>query len=150
MTQAVRWSLFFSLVGVLLIGSGCASKKKASKINALEAQVAVITDELARLDQSLQEVRGSIQNQPSARVSGGTSGGTSIYRTPSGFELPSQSIQIALKNAGYYQGTVDGKIGPTTKEAVKSFQRDHNLEADGVIGRRTWDKLKTYLSGASA
>lgn len=147
MTKAIRYTLFFTLAGVLVVASGCASKKKTSKqISALEAQVGVLTDEVSRLDQSLQEVRGGVQAQgetSSARVSGGGN----IYRTPSGFELPANNIQAALKNAGYYQGNVDGKIGPASKEALKSFQRDNGLEADGVCGRRTWEKLQPYLSG---
>lgn len=149
MIKAVRYTLLFTLAGVLVVASGCASKKQTSKqISALEAQVGVLTDEVSRLDQSLQEVRGGVQAQGesvSAVRSSGNSG--NVYRTPSGFELPSDNIQAALKNAGYYQGNVDGKIGPASKEALKSFQRDNGLEADGVCGRRTWDKLKPYLAG---
>lgn len=149
MTKAIRYTLFFTLAGVLVVASGCASKKKTDKqISALEAQVGVLTDEVSRLDSSLQEVRGGVQAQgesaSSARVS---SGGGKMYRTPSGFELPANNIQAALKNAGYYQGNVDGKIGTASKDALKSFQKDNGLEADGVCGRRTWDKLKPYLSG---
>jgi len=54
-------------------------------------------------------------------------------------------IQQALKNAGYDPGAIDGKAGPLTKRAIKSFQRDHNLVADGVAGRKTWEKLYPYL-----
>lgn len=54
-------------------------------------------------------------------------------------------VQKALKNAGFYKGSVDGKIGQQTKKAIESFQRQHNLTADGVIGRRTWEELKVYL-----
>lgn len=149
MMKVVRYTLFFTLAGVLVVASGCASKKKTSKqISALEAQVGVLTDEISRLDQSLQEVRGGVQAQGESFSAARTSGGSgNIYRTPSGFELPSNNIQAALKNAGYYQGNIDGKIGPASKEALKSFQRDNGLEADGVCGRRTWEKLSPYLSG---
>jgi peptidoglycan hydrolase-like protein with peptidoglycan-binding domain len=51
-------------------------------------------------------------------------------------------IQQALKNAGFYQGAVDGKMGPMTREAVKEFQRVHGLTDDGVVGRQTWAKLR--------
>ena len=69
-----------------------------------------------------------------------------IYRTPSGFELPSISIQKALKSAGYYDGALDGKIGPGTRKAIKAFQQDNGLTADGVVGRETWKKLQAYTS----
>lgn len=54
-------------------------------------------------------------------------------------------VQTALKNAGFYNGAVDGKIGSQTKRAVVSFQKSHNLKADGVIGKRTWEELSAYL-----
>ena len=62
------------------------------------------------------------------------------------FDPPSASdIQKALKNAGFYKGSVDGKIGPKTSEAILSFQKDKKLKADGVIGKMTWMALKKYL-----
>lgn len=147
MNKAIKLTLFLVLAGFVV--TGCAPKKKTSKVDALEAQIGVITEELSRLDSQLQELRGATQSGAASAVSSSrVSGGGSVYRTPSGFELPSNNIQAALKNAGYYQGNVDGKIGPATKEALKSFQRDNGLEADGVCGRRTWDKLKPYLAGA--
>ena len=154
MKNAMRLTLF-GLLGVMLTFTGCASKKK-NRLNALEARVNQMTDEVTRLDQQLQETRASIQTQENARSEAAATSSSrhgsssSTYRTPSGFELPSFDIQQALKNAGYYSGNVDGKIGPTTRTAVKSFQRDHGLEPDGVIGRRTWGKLKTYLSATAA
>lgn len=158
MTPLVRISCFISFLAVLFVGTtGCARQKKVSRMNTLESQIGVITEELARLDQSVQEIRGVIQAQPAGQqgisapfAPSSSSAASPIYRTPSGFELPSINIQTALKNAGYYRGNVDGKIGPQTKEAVRAFQRDNDLEADGVVGRRTWDKLKVYLSGATA
>ncbi|MBI3315004.1 MAG: peptidoglycan-binding protein [Candidatus Omnitrophica bacterium] len=56
-----------------------------------------------------------------------------------------EQIQAALKAAGFYNGKVDGKIGAGTRAAVIQFQRFQGLDADGVIGRKTWDILKTYL-----
>ena len=56
-----------------------------------------------------------------------------------------QDIQTALKNAGYYNGNVDGKLGQNSQKAIRDFQADHNLQADGVIGRKTWAELKNFL-----
>ena len=151
MSSVLRVSALLGLGLLLVANTGCARKK--NKVDALQAQVNTISDELVRLDQSVQEIRGSVQTKEggaaaSAVSESGASYSGGVYRTPSGFELPSLHIQKALKNAGYYKGTVDGKIGSATKEAVKAFQHDNGLEADGVVGRRTWDKLKVHLGGA--
>ena len=59
--------------------------------------------------------------------------------------IRNKAIQTALRNANFYSGEIDGKIGPKTKEAVKEFQTSKNLTADGIVGARTWSKLKLYL-----
>ena len=152
MKKILSLGLFIGLISLPFFNTGCASKSSTQKrVNALEAQVGVLTDEITRLDQQLQAIRGGADQAGGYAAGGATSAAqTAIYRTPSGFELPSRDIQKALQSAGYYQGTVDGKIGPGTKDAVKAFQRDHGLEADGVVGRQTWDKLKVYTSGSGA
>lgn len=56
-----------------------------------------------------------------------------------------KDIQKALKAAGFYAGTVDGKIGPKTKKALIDFQRAKGLKADGKVGTKTWTELEKYL-----
>lgn len=48
--------------------------------------------------------------------------------------------QEALNRFGYNL-SVDGKFGPKTEEAVKDFQRNNKLVSDGIIGKKTWEKL---------
>jgi len=60
-----------------------------------------------------------------------------------------ENIQKALKNAGFYTGDIDGKIGPKTKKAIKEFQEKNNLKVDGKVGPKTWEILKKYLSGST-
>jgi hypothetical protein len=57
----------------------------------------------------------------------------------------SRDIQTALKNAGFYNGAVDGKIGPKTKSAIEEFQKAKGLKADGRVGPKTWAELEKYL-----
>jgi peptidoglycan hydrolase-like protein with peptidoglycan-binding domain len=57
-----------------------------------------------------------------------------------------KDIQKALKNAGFYTGSVDGKIGPKTKKAVEEFQKSKGLKADGKVGPKTWIELEKYLT----
>ena len=58
-------------------------------------------------------------------------------------------IQTALKNAGFYSGSIDGKIGPKSKKAIEDFQSANGLKADGKVGAKTWEALGKYLNVAS-
>ena len=42
-------------------------------------------------------------------------------------------VQSALAREGYYDGAVDGKLGPATRSALRRYQRDHGLDATGGI-----------------
>ena len=56
-----------------------------------------------------------------------------------------KDIQTALKAAGFYTGSIDGKMGPKTKKAVAEFQKAKGLKADGRVGSKTWAELEKYL-----
>lgn len=45
--------------------------------------------------------------------------------------------QQLLKSLGFYNGPVDGILGPNTKNGVILFQRANGLEADGIVGKKT-------------
>jgi len=45
-------------------------------------------------------------------------------------------------NIGVARPRVDGSFGPRTKRAVEQFQRIRGLKPDGVIGERTWRRLR--------
>jgi peptidoglycan hydrolase-like protein with peptidoglycan-binding domain len=37
---------------------------------------------------------------------------------------------------------IDGKFGPATQNAVKTFQQENGLDlVDGIVGPRSWDVL---------
>ncbi len=163
---------FLCVIASSIFLSGCSSTGGSNSNNAVNAQMGVLADEVTRLDQALQETRGQLQ-QEQARVAelegrlGGNAPAQSaaaapdqapayssassepyagVYRTPSGFELPASSVQKALKGAGFYNGEMDGKVGPDTREAVRNFQRANGLTPDGIIGKTTWNLLKKHLA----
>src|SRR5438876_7811825 len=51
------------------------------------------------------------------------------------------NVQAALQQQGYYQGEVDGLLGPLTRAAVANFQRDHGLYITSAIDRPTLSSL---------
>ncbi len=61
-----------------------------------------------------------------------------------------QQIQTALKNAGFYQGKIDGKIGPKTKQAIEQFQANQGLKVDGKVGPKTWAAMQSYMTAQAA
>jgi hypothetical protein len=50
-------------------------------------------------------------------------------------------IQKILKELGFFNGFVDGIMGPQTKSAIMNFQKSHQLEPSGI-----WDEKADELS----
>ncbi len=63
-------------------------------------------------------------------------------------EQPHDSIwlQTSLNTLGYGPLTVDGQIGPMTRNAVKKFQAANNLLADGIPGPLTNKAIEAALA----
>jgi hypothetical protein len=55
-------------------------------------------------------------------------------------------VKARLRNLGYYWGDVDEVVDPRTEDAVREFQRDHELEETGLVDGATRAKL-TELAG---
>ena len=47
------------------------------------------------------------------------------------------ALQVALRAAGVYGGSVDGIVGPGTIAGVREIQRRARLAVDGIVGPRT-------------
>lgn len=145
--RSVRIILAVGFIAMIAT-TGCVSKKKYNRdVNALQAQVTTLSNEVARLDTQNQQ-RPSFFG--TSKPAGGAVSTSVMYRTPSGFELPAADIQRALKAAGYFDGAIDGEIGSGSREAIRRFQQDNGLHADGVVGKKTWEKLKAYLPSGSS
>ena len=128
------------LAGVVFFAvalNGCSTTGKSkdlemqglrNQVTALESQASAKTEETASSEQAMAKTEASDTesldktDQPTAR-----------------------QIQAALKNAGYYEGVIDGKLGKKTRRAVKEFQKANNLSVDGKVGPKTWAALKEFL-----
>lgn len=52
-----------------------------------------------------------------------------------------KTIQRLLSALGHDLGKVDGVFGSKTLAAVKAFQKAEKLDADGIVGKKTWNAL---------
>jgi len=51
------------------------------------------------------------------------------------------NVQSTLQRQGYYQGDVDGMLGPITREALSNYQRDHSLYQTEAVDQPTLASL---------
>lgn len=137
---------FVFIIAIAAIGiylAGCGKKEsdlsalqEPTSMEALTAQAAVSTVPAAEVNPVV-----TYAAAPESKLE---------QLPPSGpFKPSAMDIQTALKNANYYFGSIDGKIGPKTKKAIETFQKDNGLTVDGKVGPKTWQVLGKYLATAA-
>ncbi len=60
---------------------------------------------------------------------------------------PVRKLQDRLRELGFDPGASDGAMGPRTVAAVKGFQQSKGLQADGIVGPKTWTELGIRVEG---
>lgn len=45
-------------------------------------------------------------------------------------------LQMKLKDIGYFNGRADGIFGSITKQAIETYQAEHNLEVTGIVTKQ--------------
>ena len=152
-----RW---WALVPItfLLVGCSTVSSKRLNsletKVSTLEARVdsverrqSAIEGQTGESRESVGYLKGKVDSRgPSTVVVTGAQGNEGYLYKSGKKSLTHKDIQLALKNAGFYNGTIDGKIGKNTKRAIREFQKANGLKADGVVGPKTKDLLLQYLT----
>ncbi len=138
--------IYCSLLVVLLVisFSGCATTGTSAGSAKTQERLDIVETRLQKLEKGQMQLENLVVNQVSLQ-SETADGYESSAILKSVIANPSKKdIQIALKNAGYYSGSVDGKIGPKTSNAIMEFQKDNGLKVDGVVGKNTWESLGQY------
>ncbi len=135
--------IFLSIAFFTFSAAGCATsrKQKELEIQGLRNQVSVLEAQLQSKDEEISSLREGITKTAEEKQA--------VSRKRVVGEVKSRpsmkQIQIALKNAGFEPGAIDGRMGKQTRDAIKAFQRANNLPADGKVGKKTWNLLKEYL-----
>jgi len=58
-------------------------------------------------------------------------------------------IQNLLKILGYAPGHIDGQIGPNTRSAIREFQKDYGIPADGEPTEELYSRLRITITGVA-
>jgi peptidoglycan hydrolase-like protein with peptidoglycan-binding domain len=64
--------------------------------------------------------------------------------SPSGDSFRKDNIrwaQVELREQGFYKGSLDGVLGPQTKQALGQFQTKDGLARTALLDAQTWDAL---------
>jgi peptidoglycan hydrolase-like protein with peptidoglycan-binding domain len=147
-----RWGLLVLVLAAAISIAGCSKKTESLE----DMQQPMSPEDLNRLStQNTTAASGVTGAAPTAMTPVATVGeqpaATALEALPpSGPYKPTAiEIQTALKNAGFYSGNVDGKVGPKTKAAIEAFQKANGLNADGKVGPKTWQALGQHLTQAA-
>jgi murein L,D-transpeptidase YcbB/YkuD len=128
----------FLVIFLLLCLSGCATTRKEynTQLFQLQSRINSLESDLRERDESIYNLKNKLERIESPTLKS---------QDNDVADISTKQVQIALKNAGFYKGSIDGKIGPKTKEAIKAFQKDNNIRPDGIVGKKTRLYLKQYL-----
>jgi len=125
--------------------SGCqtAPKKLQEEVGGIKTRVETLESKVDTIEAKQTEAEQAQYTQEAERMAG-----TNISVKPrfKGKE-DTKTIQAALKNAGFYDGNIDGISGRKTRRAIREFQKANNLSADGIVGKKTWEVLSKYAEG---
>ncbi len=144
-----RWAL--GVLGILTVAllAGCGKKDNEASLETLNGvdtgNVVSVTDPAATDAQAVPVIvdnaMGNVTTTMGELAAVAPEAAAVVTDKPT-----SKQIQQALKNAGFYEGKVDGDIGPKTKKAVEAFQAQNGLKADGKVGPKTWAALLKHLN----
>ncbi|MGE5309327.1 MAG: peptidoglycan-binding domain-containing protein [Deltaproteobacteria bacterium] len=126
---------------LLLSTAGCATmnKKNDTEIQSLKTQVTQLEAKVQQKDSEIDALRQSLSRTTEEKYAQAKESSELSTSVPT----PRQ-IQKALKNAGFEPGELDGKLGRTTRKAIRDFQKAHHLSVDGKVGPKTWLALEKY------
>lgn len=139
--------VFFLFLAMVVLSSGCATAPKQSdlEMQGLRNQMVALEAQVQQKDQEIVSLRDALSRVTEEKSIALKQGRETTYAPEVKSRPTMKQIQLALRNAGYDPGPIDGKKGRKTKEAVRAFQKANGLRADGYVGKKTWAALREYL-----
>jgi len=125
-------------------------------LHSIQVQIEAATGELQQLDELRANVSRAIE-QARLELTGPTSQNAAPEESPtvtttSAVPLSKREIraaQEALIDFGYGKLRADGSLGPSTRRAIKAFERAKGLPVTGKLGAATIQALKTRTASAA-
>ncbi len=138
---------FVVVFGLSLSGCATGRKQKDMEIQGLRNQISALESQIQSKDEEINSLKEELVKAPAQETQAMplTKRGKKRVIGEVKSRPNVKQIQIALSNAGFDPGAVDGKKGRQTRSAIRAFQSAHNLPVDGKVGKRTWSLLKEYL-----
>jgi len=137
--------LFLSIFMFSLSGCATGRKQKDMEIQGLKNQISVLEAQIQSKDEEINSLRDALDKATVKKEIAVKEMGKKKIIGEVKSRPKVREIQIALRNAGYNPGAIDGRMGRQTRDAIRAFQRTNNLPVDGKVGKQTWSLLKEYL-----
>ncbi len=125
-------------------------------LNTMLISIEAATEELQRLNSLKASVDQAIE-QARLQLTGVSEQSVDVTESPtisttSSVRLSKQEIraaQEALVDFGYGKLKADGSFGPSTRKAVKAFERANGLPVTGRLGTATFRALRTHTASVA-
>ena len=117
-----------------------AAIKSFQRKNGLTADGIAGPQTIAKIDAAYEAKGGSSSS------AGSSSSGSGLKLNSKGTEV--RNLQQDLTTLGYYWAEITGNFGAKTETAVKRFQEENGLTADGVAGTKTLNAIAAAVSNA--
>lgn len=104
-----------------------------AEISTLKAQIALLIQNNATLQNNVQQIQQTLQIT------------TSLHQGMSSDDVKKLQSVLATDPTLFSKDNVTGFFGPLTAEAVANFQKHFGIDAVGVVGPRTMEKINELL-----
>ena len=125
---------------LILLGVGVARLVSGGD----DDEAATTTETVTTTAQQTEPATTAAETATTAAVTSTVPEDVTLQEGDSGEEV--MALQEALAALGYDVGEPDGAFGPATTEAVKQFQADSGIPADGVAGPQTIKAINDALA----
>ena len=115
-----------------------AAIKSFQRKNGLTADGIAGPQTIAKIDAAYEAKGGSSSS------AGSSSSGSGLKLNSKGTEV--RNLQQDLTTLGYYWAEITGNFGAKTETAVKRFQEENGLTADGVAGTKTLNAIAAAVA----